>query len=135
MTGEGHFFHIDFGYVLGEDPKPFTRPVRLPREVMEAMKSTNRYEHFKALSGDAFVLLRRTARFWTTLLSLTANAGGTSVLAHDAVEGINTVRQKMRLELDENAARLEIIAELEESATSMVPVFYDKVHQSGLFVQ
>ncbi|CAE7571843.1 sua5 [Symbiodinium sp. CCMP2592] len=34
LTKQGQFFHIDFGYFLGEDPKPFAPQVRLPAQVV-----------------------------------------------------------------------------------------------------
>merc|ERR1712007_395854 len=135
ITEEGHFFHIDFGYVLGDDPKPMAPTVRLPREILETIKATGRYDQLKLLVSEAFLLLRHTARLWTGLLTLTAQAGGngTSVLAHDSVDAINTVREKLQLQLDEASACAEIIGEIEDAATAVMPLVYDKIHQGGLF--
>ena len=30
-------FHIDFGYILGKDPKPFPPPMKLCKEMVEGM--------------------------------------------------------------------------------------------------
>ena len=34
---DGRMFHIDFGFILGRDPKPFPPPVKLTKEMVVAM--------------------------------------------------------------------------------------------------
>ena len=42
----GKLFHIDFGYILGKDPKPMPPPIKLCKEMVECMggKGSKRYE-------------------------------------------------------------------------------------------
>jgi len=37
LTPKGNLFHIDFGYLLGRDPKPLPPPFKLVKEMVEAM--------------------------------------------------------------------------------------------------
>ncbi|KAF7296035.1 Phosphatidylinositol 3-kinase VPS34 [Mycena kentingensis (nom. inval.)] len=32
-----HFFHVDFHYIIGRDPKPFAPPVKVRKEMVDGM--------------------------------------------------------------------------------------------------
>ena len=40
LRSSGALFHIDFGYILGRDPKPFPPPMKLCKEMVEAIVSS-----------------------------------------------------------------------------------------------
>lgn len=57
----GHLFHIDFGYILGRDPKPMPPPMKLTKEMVDAMggPGSEQYKTFTDLCFSAFFHLRR----------------------------------------------------------------------------
>ncbi|CAM9479394.1 unnamed protein product [Chrysoparadoxa australica] len=77
LLPQGNLFHIDFGYILGRDPKPMAAPFRLTREMIEAMggPSSPHYEKFKTYCCQAYIWLRRSASLTFNLLSLMVDAG------------------------------------------------------------
>ena len=34
LSEQGHLIHVDFGYILGRDPKPFPPPMKLNKEMV-----------------------------------------------------------------------------------------------------
>lgn len=61
LTTSGKLFHIDFGYILGRDPKPLPPPMKLSKEMVEAMGGINSdyYYKFRKQCYTAFLHLRR----------------------------------------------------------------------------
>lgn len=61
LTKDGKLFHIDFGYILGRDPKPMPPPMKLSKEMVDAMGGENseHYQQFRKQCYTAFLHLRR----------------------------------------------------------------------------
>lgn len=61
LTKDGKLFHIDFGFILGRDPKPMPPPMKLSKEMVEAMGGiqSEYYQEFRKLCYTAFLHLRR----------------------------------------------------------------------------
>ncbi|ETE58171.1 Phosphatidylinositol 3-kinase catalytic subunit type 3, partial [Ophiophagus hannah] len=61
LTKTGKLFHIDFGYILGRDPKPLPPPMKLNKEMVEGMGGTQseQYQEFRKQCYTAFLHLRR----------------------------------------------------------------------------
>ena len=73
ITKDGKLFHIDFGYILGIDPKPLSPEIRLTAEMIDAMGGVNSkyYAEFKDYCGKAYNCLRRhSSLFYILLLDL-----------------------------------------------------------------
>lgn len=68
----------DFGYVLGmRDPKQWAKvPVCLKREIIAAMggQTSELYTNFRKLAVEAYIILRKHAPLFLTLLSCMAGS-------------------------------------------------------------
>ncbi|CAK9054250.1 Phosphatidylinositol 3-kinase VPS34 (PI3-kinase VPS34) (PI3K VPS34) (PtdIns-3-kinase VPS34) (Carboxypeptidase Y-deficient protein 15) (Vacuolar protein sorting-associated protein 34) (Vacuolar protein-targeting protein 29) [Durusdinium trenchii] len=146
ITPEGHFFHIDFGFIFGEDPKPFAPRLRLPQQIASVlMKEADHgtsggtlLDRCFHLAGRAYIALRRSMTLWVSLLRVTGRAGGAgcACLRQDANAAVVVVTDRLRSDLggyEEEKAATEFLLVLTESTEALYPVLTDKVHQLGLF--
>lgn len=76
VTEDGYLFHIDYGYILGSDPKfgvlGMTPAMRITKDIIDAMgglESTG-YLEFKAHCKDIYKVLRRYTSLFMSLLSI-----------------------------------------------------------------
>ncbi|KAK4046921.1 Phosphatidylinositol (PI) 3-kinase [Microbotryomycetes sp. JL201] len=76
LSPDGHFFHVDFGYILGRDPKPFPPAVKVCKEMVDAMGGVHsqHYVRFKSLCHTGFALLRKNANLIINLVALMVDA-------------------------------------------------------------
>ncbi|KAL4105917.1 hypothetical protein PRIC1_003972 [Phytophthora ramorum] len=76
LTKDGILFHIDYGFILGKDPKPLQPPMRLDHYMIEALggSQTQQFEQFKQLCVIAFNCLRRHVSLFMIMLTLVVKA-------------------------------------------------------------
>lgn len=136
ITRRGQFFHIDFSFVLGDDPKPCAPQVRLPQQVAQALLATDRLNLCFGLAARAYLALRPFAGLWGSILQLTAAAGGAGCtkLAREPLAAVAGVRERLRVEQqDEELAASEFLCLVRESSEGLASILMDKVHAAGLF--
>ena len=62
--------HVDFGYILGDDPKHLHTPMRITEDMVDAMggRDSDAFRSFTLMSQQAYEILRLHACFWYHLL-------------------------------------------------------------------
>ncbi|KAG1740390.1 kinase-like domain-containing protein [Suillus occidentalis] len=125
LTPDGHFFHVDFGYILGRDPKPFPPPVKVCKEMVDGMggAQSTHYTRFKNYCFTAFTILRKSANLILNLVALMVDANIPDIKHRDVHEQI---QEKFRLDLTEEEAIKHFEALLNE--TSYFTVVLDRIH-------
>merc|ERR1712187_183606 len=133
VTRDGRLFHIDFGFILGKDPKPFPPPMRLCKEMVEGMGGNNSkgYESFKSKCCQAFKILRRHAKLIINLLYLMIDSG-IKDRSGDAQFAILKVEQKFQETMDDEHAEKHFLSLIEESVTALFPVLMERVHRIAI---
>jgi len=136
ITRRGQFFHIDFSFVLGDDPKPCAPQVRFPQQVAQALLATDRLDMCFGLAAHAYLSLRPFAGLWGSVLQLTAAAGGAGCakLAREPMAAVAGVRERLRVDqVDDEIAASEFLCLVRESSEGLASILMDKVHAAGLF--
>ena len=70
FTQHGYLVHVDFGYVLGDDPKHVATPMRITEDMVDALggKNSRTFELFVQRTQEGYELMRLHADLWYHLL-------------------------------------------------------------------
>ncbi|ETI20718.1 hypothetical protein G647_07060 [Cladophialophora carrionii CBS 160.54] len=139
LQPSGHFFHIDFGFILGRDPKPFAPLIKLCKEMVEGLGGTTspQYAQFKQYCFTAYTTLRKSSSLVLNLFSLMVQSSVTDIrLMEEQMGGmggaVGKVRERFNLDVSEEEAVRALDQVLADSVNAVFGVVIDRLHE---FVQ
>jgi phosphatidylinositol 3-kinase len=131
LTPDGHFFHADFGFILGRDPKPFAPALKLSKEMVDAMGGfsppSDLYLQFKQYCFLAFTALRKSSNLILNLFSLMVHANIPDIKI-EPDKAVFKVKERFHLDLNEEDAIRLLEGIMEDSLTGFMPVMIDRLH-------
>ncbi|KEG02728.1 phosphatidylinositol 3-kinase [Plasmodium vinckei vinckei] len=133
VSNDGRFFHIDFGYIFGEDPKPFSPPMKLCKEMIEAMGGAQSvgYEQFLKKCCLAYKYLRYHSTLIISLLDSMCESGLKDMKTAPEL-CVLKVQEKFRLDLNDEAAEIQFLEVINASVKTLFPIVVDKLHEWAL---
>ncbi|WVN86799.1 uncharacterized protein L203_101971 [Cryptococcus depauperatus CBS 7841] len=134
LAPDGHFFHVDFGYILGRDPKPYPPPVKVCKEMVDGMGGTgsSHYARFQSLCYTAFIGLRKNANLILNLIALMVDAGIQDIQL-EPDKAVWKVQEKFMLDLSEEDAIKQFEVLLND--TSYLTVVFDRIHDWAQYLR
>ncbi|KAL1839294.1 hypothetical protein VTJ49DRAFT_1657 [Mycothermus thermophilus] len=130
LTPDGHFFHADFGYILGRDPKPFAPPVKLSKEMVDGMggAGTEHFRQFKQYCFLAYSALRKNCNLILNLFTLMVHANIPDIKA-DPDNAALKVKARFHLEMSEEDAIRHLERIIDVNLNALMPVVIDRLHE------
>ncbi|XP_071166399.1 phosphatidylinositol 3-kinase catalytic subunit type 3-like isoform X3 [Mytilus edulis] len=134
LTKNGKLFHVDFGYILGRDPKVLPPPMRLSREMVDAMGGTNsdHFHDFKKHCYTSFLALRRSANLILNLFALVVDASIPDI-ALEPDKTVKKVQDKFVLHLNDEEAVHYMQNLIEISVTAMMAAVFENLHKMAQY--
>lgn len=136
LSSQGNFFHIDFGFILGRDPKPFAPLIKLCKEMVEGLGGTTspQYAQFKQYCFTAFTTLRKSSPLVLNLLSLMVQSSVQDVrMVEEQMGGaggaVGKVRERFHLDVTEEEAVRLLDQVLADSVNAVFGVVIDRLHE------
>src|SRR5690606_24008809 len=128
LTPDGHFFHADFGFILGRDPKPFPPAMKLCAEMVEGMGGINsvHFKNFKNYCFTAYTALRKSSNLILNLFAVMREYGIPDIAA-DPGNVVLKVKEKFHLEMSEEEAIKHFDQLITDSFNSLTGVLIDNV--------
>eukprot|EP00053_Salpingoeca_punica_P017396 m.167592 g.167592 ORF g.167592 m.167592 type:complete len:821 (+) comp17196_c0_seq2:270-2732(+) len=129
ITKDGRLFHIDFGYILGRDPKPYPPPFKLNKDMVEGMggSGSDEMKRFRSHCYNAFLILRRHANLVLNLFALMVQSSIHDI-ALDPDKTVIKVQEKFRLDLSEEKAVQRFQELIDESINAVMASIVERVH-------
>jgi len=130
LTKSGKLVHIDFGYILGRDPKPLPPPMKLSKEMIEGFGgvTSEHYQEFRKECYTAFLYLRRHASLILNLFGLMVDASVPDI-ALEPDKTVRKVQDKFVLHLTEEEAVQFMQNLIDVSATAIMAAVVERFHQ------
>ncbi|OWM76069.1 phosphatidylinositol 3-kinase, root isoform [Punica granatum] len=130
LRDDGRLFHVDFGFILGRDPKPFPPPMKLCKEMVEAMggMESQYYTRFKTYCCEAYNILRKSSNLILNLFYLMAGSNIPDI-ASDPEKGILKLQEKFNLDLDDEACIHFFQGLITDSVNALFPQMVETIHR------
>lgn len=130
LAPDGHFFHADFGFILGRDPKPFAPLMKLSKEMVDCMGGvqSDQYQQFKQYCFLSYTALRKSSNLILNLFSLMVDANIPDIRL-EPDKAVLKVRERFHLEMNEEDALRYFERVIEDTQTALAPVVLDKIHE------
>ena len=139
LCPDGRMFHIDFGYILGRDPKPYPPPMKLCKEMVDAMggASSELYRTtFVSLCVEAFNILRKNTNLFLHLFHLMSHSGLPDISdIGGGQKALLKLEERFHSDLSDEEAAAHIVALLSESLTAIFPRAVEAVHRIAQMVR
>jgi phosphatidylinositol 3-kinase len=157
LQPNGRFFHIDFGFILGRDPKPFAPLIKMSKEMLEGLGgsvNTEQYRQFRQYCFTAYTALRKNSSLVLNLFSLMVQSSVQDVRLAEEAQGVvlpqqgdgqpggggglgiggavGKVRERFHLDVSEEDALKILDQTLSDSVNAVFGVVIDRLHE---FVQ
>lgn len=129
LSPNGKFWHADFGYILGRDPKPFPPLMKLPIQVIDGMGGME-HENFNIFKSYCFITyttLRRNSNLILNLFQLMLSANIPDIQI-DPKRAVEKVQDKFALEMSEEEAILHFQNLIMDSVHAFLPIVIDTLH-------
>lgn len=129
LTKTGKLFHVDFGFILGRDPKLLPPLMKLTTEMIDGMGGPNseHFHDFKKLCYTAFLAIRRSSNLILNLFTLMVNANIPDI-AIEPDKSVKKVQDKFVLHLTDEEAVQYMQNVIDGSVSAMMPVLVERFH-------
>ena len=140
LSPNGHLFHIDFGFILGRDPKPFAPLIKIAGEMVEGLGGTGspQYAQFQQYCFTAYTTLRKSSSLVLNLFSLMVRSSVVDVRIMEEQNGgagggaVGKVMERFHLDMTEEEAGRVLEGVIADSVSAVFGVVIDRLHE---FVQ
>ncbi|RNF09908.1 class III phosphatidylinositol 3-phosphate kinase [Trypanosoma rangeli] len=133
LTHDGRLLHIDFGYILGNDPKPFPPPMKINKEMVETLggPQSERYAEFKSYCCSSYNIIRKHAPLILSMFLLMVDASIPQISGDGKMDprvNLLKVQDKLRLDLSNAQAAQYITNVIADSVGSIFTNLWDVIH-------
>jgi phosphatidylinositol 3-kinase len=129
ISPSGAFFHVDFGYILGRDPKPYAPQMKIAPQMIEGMGGPEHpnYLAFKEYCFTAWSTLRKSSNLILNLFALMKEANIPDIKV-EREGSVRKVEQRMWLGKSDDDAGREFEKLIEESVNDRMAGVIDAAH-------
>ena len=123
----GRLFHIDFGYILGKDPKPMPPPIKLCKEMVQCMggKDSKGFADFQQKCVNAYWVLRENARVIVNMFYLMIDSG---IPELNNIDNLKKLHEKFVPQKNKQEAAVFMLDNLKESVDALMPLVMATCH-------
>ena len=131
LKENGQFFHIDFAYILGMDPKPWPSPMRLNQFIISGMGSldSQQFSLFCRYIYSAFLELQKSSQLLINAFEVFADGMWGSSLPMEKFEAIAKLETALALGKDQDESVRFINNVVKSSISAVMPEIMEKFHQ------